>query len=50
VTCGLLINTGIGDLEWRYGHYILPNLVAWVGRGNYVKVVEDRPILSATKM
>jgi len=38
----------VDDLEWRNGQYFALNSVAL--DANYVKVAEDRPILSATEM
>jgi len=41
----------VNDLEWcndRYLSFFSPNSVAF--GADYVKVVEDRPILSATEM
>ena len=47
----LSIGTNIGDLEWRNGHYFhFITLKASDFKPNCIKLVEARPVLSATKM
>jgi len=40
----------LNDLDLRNGHYFALFYRIWQLRGDYVKVVEFKPLLSATKM